>query len=47
LLSVTCNATASVINPTTVVAKTAGTSFQFKVTAATDNPACFQYFIIN
>jgi len=47
LLGVTCNATPSVVNPSVITAKVAATSFSFTATAATDNPKCFQYFIVN
>jgi hypothetical protein len=45
-LSVTCNTTPTV-QPLTVTARTAATSFTFSNTAPTTNPRCVSYWIIN
>lgn len=47
LLGVTCNTTASSVNPSLVTAKVAATSFSIGLTQPVTNPDCFQYFIIN
>jgi hypothetical protein len=47
LLGITCHVLPSVINPSVITAKVAGTSFSFASTTEATSPSCFQYLIVN